>query len=222
MPETSLEIETQFIQDVPARSTPFALAGYLCQRREALSIALDRMAADPHVLSEAAHALLGTLRRGGKVLAVGNGGSAAEAQHFAGELVGRFKRERAPFAVLALTNDSAIMTAVANDYGFDQVFARQVGGLGKPGDLLLAFSTSGESANVVAAAGAAKSCGMKVVAVTADHQSRLQTLSDVTIRVPVAETALAQELHLIVIHALCDVVEAELSDGAPFECEMSR
>ena len=142
---------------------------------------------------------------------MGNGGSAAEAQHLAAELVGRFKRERMPYAVISLATDTAILTAIANDYGYQDVFARQLRALGQPGDLLIAFSTSGESENVLRAAEAGHQCLLKVVAVTGERPSRLEALSDVTVRVPCIDTAVAQELHMVVTHILCDIAETWLS-----------
>src|SRR5579885_2117366 len=124
----------------------------LALRRRVLDDALLQFAARAQALAQIAKLLVGTLRAGHKVLVAGNGGSAAEAQHFAAELVGRFKRERLPYAVIALTTDSSILTSVANDYGYEHVFSRQVAALGQPGDLLLAFSTSGASPNVIRAA----------------------------------------------------------------------
>jgi len=162
-------------------------------------------------LTEVAARLIETLRTGHKVLVAGNGGSAAEAQHFAAELVGRFKRERAPYAVLSLTTDTSILTAVANDYGYQDVFARQVLAFGQPGDMLVAFSTSGESENLLRAATAAQHCMMAIIAVTGDRPSRLECLADVTVRVPTVDTAITQELHMIVTHILCDIAESELA-----------
>ena len=144
------------------------------------------------------------------MLVAGNGGSAAEAQHFAAELMGRFKHERMPYAVLSLTTDTATITAISNDYGYQDVFARQVRALGHPGDLLIAFSTSGESENLVRAAMVGQQCLMTVVAVTGDRPSRLEHRADITVRVPVVDTAATQELHMVVTHILCDVVEARL------------
>lgn len=191
-----------------------AVVSALLERRSALDAALIQFASRATPLSEAAARLVETLRGGYKVLVAGNGGSAAEAQHFAAELVGRFKRERAPYAVLSLTTDTSILTAVANDYGYEEVFARQVQAFGRPGDLFVAFSTSGESANLLRAAAACRQCAMAIVAVTGDRVSRLGRLADVTVRVPVTETAAAQELHMIVTHILCDIAEAELVKGA--------
>ena len=200
-----------------------AVVGALASRRAVLDGALAGLAARSTVLADVAARLVDTLRTGHKVLVAGNGGSAAQAQHFAAELVGRFKRERAPYAVLSLTTDTAILTAVANDYGYTEVFARQVRALGQPGDLLVAFSTSGESENVVRAAAAAHRHGMAVAAVTSGRPSRLGRLADVTVRVPVVDTAVVQELHMAVTHILCDIVESELAARpAAFQAERER
>ncbi len=180
-------------------------------RRNRLDGALGQFAERSASLAKAAGWLIETLRNGNKVFVAGNGGSAAEAQHFAAELVGRFKRERQPYAVLALTTDTSILTAIANDYGYHEVFARQVMGLSQPGDLLVTFSTSGESENLIQAAVTAQQCLMRVIAITGKRPSRLESHAGVTVRVPSTDTAIAQELHMIVTHILCDLVEAELS-----------
>jgi D-sedoheptulose 7-phosphate isomerase len=183
----------------------------LTHRAVALSDGLGALRERADLVAAVAETLVGALRSGGKVLVVGNGGSAAEAQHFATELVGRFKRERAAYAVLALSVDGAVLTAVANDYGYAEVFARQVRALGRPEDVLLAFSTSGESDNVVRAARAARACGLSVVALTGAAPSRLEELADLAIRVPTTDTPLAQELHVVLLHLLCDLIETELA-----------
>ncbi len=188
-----------------------AVAAALAARRVVLHEAYAQLAVRSGRLAEAAERLVRGLRGGHKVLVAGNGGSAAEAQHFAAELVGRFKRERAPFAALALTTDSSILTAIANDYGYADVFARQVIGLGQPGDVLIAYSTSGESENLVRAAQAARGQQMTVIAVTGDRRSRLEKLSDVAVRIPLTDTAVVQELHMAVTHILCDIAEVELA-----------
>ena len=182
-------------------------------RRNLLESALAQFATRSAPLAKVAAWLIETLRNGNKVFVAGNGGSAAEAQHFAAELVGRFKRERSPYAVLALTTDTSILTAIANDYGYEEVFARQVVGLSQPGDLLVTFSTSGESENLVRAAVAAQQCQVRVIAITGERSSRLGRHAGVTLRVPSTDTAIAQELHMIVTHILCDLVEAELAGG---------
>lgn len=176
-----------------------------------LDAALTQLIMRSGILTEVAARLVETLRSGHKVLVAGNGGSAAEAQHFAAELVGRFKRERAPYAVLSLTTDTSILTAIANDYGYHDVFARQVSALGQAGDLFVAFSTSGESENLVRAAKAARQRQVSVVAITGDRPSRLGRLAELTVQVPVTDTAFAQELHMVVTHILCDIAESELS-----------
>ena len=188
-----------------------SISSALASRQSALDTALVRLKLGTATLSEIAARLVETLRSGHKVLIAGNGGSAAGAQHLAAELIGRFKREREAYAVISLTTDTAILTAVANDYGYQDVFARQVSGLGQPGDLFIAFSTSGESENLARAASAARKQQMVTIAVTGDRPSRLERLADLTVRVPSVDTALVQELHLVVTHLLCDVVESELA-----------
>lgn len=180
-------------------------------RRNLLDNALAQFGTCVATLAKVATWVIETLRNGNKVFVAGNGGSAAEAQHFAAELVGRFKRERSAYAVLSLTTDTSILTAIANDYGYEEVFARQVVGLSQPGDLLVTFSTSGESENLIRAAVAAQQCLMRVIAITGDQPSRLERQADLTLRVPATDTAIAQELHMIVTHILCDLVETELS-----------
>jgi D-sedoheptulose 7-phosphate isomerase len=161
----------------------------------------------------AVQALLACVTSGGKVLACGNGGSAADAQHFAAEFVGRFERERPELGALALTTDSSILTAVANDYSFLQIFSKQVRALGQPGDVLLAISTSGNSANVIAAIEAAHEREMTIVALTGRGGGKIGQLlrdTDVHICVPHERTARIQEVHLLVLHCLCDGVDNQL------------
>jgi D-sedoheptulose 7-phosphate isomerase len=147
------------------------------------------------------------LAAGGQVLVCGNGGSAAESQHFAAELSGRYRRERRALAALALTVDTSALTAIGNDYGFDHVFARQVEAYGRPGDVLLLLSTSGRSANVVAAAHAGRTGGLHVVALTGHDAGPLRSVAHEVLAVPETDTARVQEVHLTVLHALCDEVE---------------
>jgi D-sedoheptulose 7-phosphate isomerase len=162
---------------------------------------------------DAVSALVGCITGGGKVLACGNGGSAADAQHFAAELVGRFERERPELPAIALTTDTSLMTAIANDYSFEQVFAKQVRALGGKGDVLLAISTSGNSPNVVAAVQAAQEREMRIIALTGKGGGRMGELlapGDVHLCVPHDRTARIQEVHLLTIHCLCDAIDATL------------
>jgi D-sedoheptulose 7-phosphate isomerase len=164
-------------------------------------------------IEAAVQALLACVTSGGKVLACGNGGSASDAQHFAAEFVGRFERERPELAAVALTTDSSILTAIANDYDFKVVFSRQVRALGQPGDVLLAISTSGNSANVIAAIEAAHEREMVVVGLSGHGGGRMAQVlrdTDVHICVPSERTARIQEVHILALHCLCDAVDSQL------------
>lgn len=164
-------------------------------------------------IAAAVHAILASVTSGGKVLACGNGGSAADAQHFAAEFVGRYERERPELAAIALTTDSSILTAIANDYDYKLIFSKQVRALGGAGDVLLAISTSGNSDNVMAAVEAAHERDMIVVALTGKGGGKIgQVLreTDVHISVPHERTARIQEVHLLVLHCICDGVDAQL------------
>ena len=156
------------------------------------------------------------LKAGGKVLACGNGGSAADAQHFAAELVNRFEAERPPLAALALTTDSSNLTSIANDYAWEQVFAKQLRALGRRGDVLLAISTSGNSKNVLEALPVAHELGVRVIALTGNGGGKMASqlaAGDVHICVPHNTTARIQEVHLLVLHCLCDAIDFELFGG---------
>jgi D-sedoheptulose 7-phosphate isomerase len=164
-------------------------------------------------IAAAVQAVMGCITAGGKVLACGNGGSASDAQHFAAEFIGRFERERPGLAAIALTTDSSILTAVGNDYDFSQVFSKQVQALGSPGDVLLAISTSGNSANVLAAVEAAHAKDMTVIALTGRGGGKMGALltdTDVHICVPHERTARIQEVHILAIHCICDAVDLQL------------
>jgi D-sedoheptulose 7-phosphate isomerase len=164
-------------------------------------------------LARAAEILIECLRRGGKVLLFGNGGSAADAQHFAAELVSRFRRERPGLAAVALTTDTSILTAIGNDYGFERVFVRQVEALARPGDVAVAISTSGNSPNVLAACEAARARGLATIGFTGERGGALHTWVDVCLRAGSDETPRIQEVHITAAHALCEVVEQALFDA---------
>jgi D-sedoheptulose 7-phosphate isomerase len=164
-------------------------------------------------ISDAVSAIVGCITGGGKVLACGNGGSASDAQHFAAEFVGRFERERPGLAALALTTDTSILTAIGNDYDFNVIFSKQVQALGSPGDVLLAMTTSGNSANVLAAVDAAHAKEMTVIALTGRGGGKIReqlTETDVHICVPHERTARIQEVHLLTLHCICDAVDLQL------------
>ena len=164
-------------------------------------------------LEAAIRAMAASLRAGGKIMACGNGGSAADSQHFAAELLNRFEKERPPLAAVALTTDTSTLTSIANDYRYEDIFAKQVQGLGRPGDVLLAISTSGNSPNVIEAIHAAHQRGIAVVALTGKKGGRMAALladSDIHLCVPADRTARIQEVHLLAIHCLCDGIDALL------------
>ena len=161
-------------------------------------------------IAKASHAMVECLKNGGKILTCGNGGSAGDSQHFAAELIGRFEREREELAAIALTTDTSILTAVANDYSFDAIFSKQVRGLGKSGDVLFAISTSGNSKNVVAAIEAAHLKGMHVVGMTGRNGGKIAGLmaaGDVLLNVDSQVTTRIQEVHLLTLHCLCDAID---------------
>ncbi|MBC3862740.1 phosphoheptose isomerase [Undibacterium jejuense] len=167
-------------------------------------------------ISQAVELMFQALSNGNKILACGNGGSAADCQHFAAELVGRFERERLPLPAMALTTDSSIMTAIANDYSFQEVFSKQVQAFGQSGDILLAISTSGNSPGVINAINAALERDMRVVALTGKGGGEVKNLlgeMDVHICVPHDKTARIQEVHLLTIHCICDGIDTALFGG---------
>ena len=180
---------------------------------DSAKLKLDAAEALAPAIARAASLMTESLFADGRILACGNGGSAADAQHFAAELVGRFERERPELPALSLATDTSLLTAIANDYAFEQVFAKQVRALGAKGDVLLAISTSGNSPNVMAAAAAAHEREMRIVALTGKGGGRLGELlapEDVHICVPHPRTMRIQEVHLLVIHCLCDAIDATL------------
>ena len=160
--------------------------------------------------AEIAALITRTLRHGGKLLIAGNGGSAADAQHIAAEFVGRFKMQRNPLPAIALTTDTSVLTAVGNDYGFEQVFARQIVGLGRPGDCFLALSTSGRSPNVLTALTTARAHGIATIGLTGEKGEAMRPTCDLLLSAPSAESDLVQQIHMVVAHAVCGIVEREL------------
>lgn len=187
-----------------------AIAAYFHRAVEALG----RAAGDGELLAKVlaiADAITQALRSGGKLLIAGNGGSAAHAQHIAAELLSRFVLERQALPAIALTADTSVLTAIGNDYGFESVFARQVRGLGRPGDVFLAVSTSGRSRNVLAALKAAREIGLVTVGFTGAGGAPMSALCDLCFVVPLEETAVIQQIHMVAAHALCGLVERDLS-----------
>jgi D-sedoheptulose 7-phosphate isomerase len=174
---------------------------------------LDAMAADDALCEATARVValsVAALRAGGKILLCGNGGSAADAQHWAGELVSRFHYDRPGLPAIALTTDSSILTAIGNDYGYDRVFARQVEALGRSGDVLYAISTSGNSPNVVAALDAARARGIATIGFTGQGGGQMNALCDLCLRIPSSVTPRVQEGHEVLGHAICEMIEAAM------------
>ncbi len=164
------------------------------------------------LLEEMAGLLIESLRAGGKILVFGNGGSAADAQHIAGELLGRFRRERRAFAVLALSTDTSTITAIGNDYSFEKIFSRQVEGLIRPGDVAWALTTSGNSANVVLGLQTAKKLRAKTIAFSGGDGGKAAQLADLCLVIPANHTPRIQEAHQLAYHILCDLTESALAD----------
>ena len=161
-------------------------------------------------LLEVAKVASSTIKAGHKIMLCGNGGSAADSQHIAAELIGRFEKERRSMSAIALTTDTSALTAIGNDYGYDQVFARQVEGLGQSGDLLIGISTSGNSKNVVKAMEVAQSKGIRTVALVGDKpEGAMQAIADYVLAAPSTNTARIQECHILIMHTLCQLVESE-------------
>ena len=187
--------------------------GHFLESMAAKQLAMEVL---PGTIAQAAESMVACLMNEGKILACGNGGSAADAQHFAAEMVGRFEKERPGLAALSLATDTSALTAIGNDYDFERVFSKQVRALGQDGDLLLALSTSGNSLNVIEAIHAAHERQMGVIALTGRDGGQiadLMTADDILINVPVERTARIQEVHITIIHALRDAVDYMLLGG---------
>lgn len=186
-----------------------AVIDYLLQSRDTIQAAIN----DPEfcrVVGDIAELTTEALRGGGKLLLAGNGGSAGDAQHIAGEMLSRLNFDRAPAAAIALTTDSSVLTAIANDYGYDRVFERQILGLGCPGDVLIAISTSGRSANILRAIDAAREKRLAVVGFTGRTGGEMAALCDLCLRAPSDATPLIQQVHITVGHIICGIVEERL------------
>jgi D-sedoheptulose 7-phosphate isomerase len=178
--------------------------------------AIERAALDVHLLESArkiADAIVKALRGGHKLLIAGNGGSAADAQHIAAEIVGRYKKDRPAYAAIALTTDTSALTAIANDYGFERIFSRQVEGLGQRGDVLLAITTSGHSQNILAALKAARSQGLVTVGFTGAKGAGLAASCDHLLVAPSDDTAVIQQIHMAFAHGICEVIEQTLTQS---------
>jgi phosphoheptose isomerase len=171
----------------------------------------ERARQSPQPVLDAAEAIIGAMRGGGKLLIFGNGGSASDAQHVAAECVGRFQRERAAMAALALTTDTSVLTSIGNDYAFDRIFARQIEALGRTGDVALGISTSGASLNVVAALEAARALGLQTIALTGRDGGAVGRAAAIHVNVPSASTARVQEVHRTLLHMICDIVERSIA-----------
>jgi D-sedoheptulose 7-phosphate isomerase len=185
----------------------------IAARIEQTRTALAALAANPGALARAIEMVTAVCRAGNKVLIFGNGGSAAEAQHIAAELVNRMSLDRAPLAAIALATDGAVVTSIANDYSFREIFVKQVEGLGRPGDLCWGLSTSGRSPNVIAALRRAGELGLKRLAMTGRPGAEIETVADLCLCVDSPSTPVVQEVHLCLAHIVCDAVERELFGG---------
>ncbi|WP_295848409.1 D-sedoheptulose 7-phosphate isomerase [Tardiphaga sp.] len=183
---------------------------------EASGAAMQRAAGDATLLAAChavATAIVAALRAGNKLLLIGNGGSAADAQHIAAEIVGRYKLERPGYAAIALTTDTSALTSIANDYGFERVFSRQVEGLGQRGDVLMALSTSGRSPNILTALSKARELGMVTVGCTGVNGEAMRAHCDHLLMSPSDDTPVIQQIHLVALHGICDEVERAMMRG---------
>ena len=185
------------------------IVDYLVRSRDTIQAAID----DPdfcRAVQDIAEVTVETLRNGGKLLLAGNGGSAGDAQHIAGEIVSRLNYDRAPGAAIALTTDTSVLTAIANDYGYDRVFERQILGLGRAGDVLIAISTSGRSPNILRALGAAREQRLHVIGFTGRTGGKMPPLCDLCLHAPSDSTLLIQQIHITAGHIICGLVEEQL------------
>ena len=175
--------------------------------QESIAIKEQLLKSDVPLIEQMALKISECLKSGGKLLFIGNGGSASDSQHLAAEFVGRYEKERRPLAAVALTTDTSILTAVGNDYGFEKIFERQIEALGRKGDVLFAISTSGNSKNILRGVQKAKQLGVYVIGLTGGAGGELKTLADLTLVVPSKKTSRIQETHILVGHILCECVD---------------
>lgn len=199
-------------QEGPMIDSSDTIAAYFRRSSEAL----NRAAGDPGVreaIGKSAGVIARAFRSGAKLLIAGNGGSAADAQHIAGELLSRFGFDRDPLPAIALTTDTSVLTAIGNDYGYERTFERQVRGLGRSGDVFLALSTSGRSPNVLLALKAARDLGITTIGFTGDGRRDMAAYCDICLAAPSGETPVIQQIHMIAAHAICAIVEQELFGG---------
>ena len=178
---------------------------------DAAAVQLATAERSAETILAAAEAIRGALARGGKILVFGNGGSAADSQHFAAELVGRFRLARRALAAIALTTDTSVITSIANDFAYEQVFVRQIQALGRAGDLAFGISTSGHSPNVLAALAEARGMDLTTIALVGTHTKGVDEIADVVISIPAESTARIQESHLTALHAICELVEDDFA-----------
>ena len=189
------------------------MRAYLVSQIEEAGKVMDAMRGDERIasaMSAAARACIDCLRAGGKILLAGNGGSAADAQHIAGELVSRFNYDRPGLAAIALTTDTSILTAIGNDYGYERLFSRQVQALGRKGDVFIGYSTSGKSPNILNGLQEARRLGMVCIGFTGNREAPMRQMCDHVFEVPSAETPKIQEGHLVLGHILCGLIEREI------------
>ena len=179
--------------------------------KDSINVKEKLLSGSINTISQIADQIITSLKKGGKLIIFGNGGSAADAQHIAAELIGRFQKERRALAALALTTNTSVLTALANDYGYETVFSRQLEALADKKDVVLAISTSGKAKNVIEAVKLAKSIGIKTIAFTGQRGGELAKLADIALIVPAKITARIQEAHITVGHILCELIEYELT-----------
>jgi D-sedoheptulose 7-phosphate isomerase len=188
------------------------LAGILSEIQESIAVKEELAGGASQLIADAARMIIASMQSGGKLIVFGNGGSAADAQHLSAELVGRYRQDRKAFPAIALTTDSSALTSISNDYGFDAIFSRQLEAIGKPGDVVVAISTSGNSPNVLLALATAKKLGIASIGLTGKSGGKLRSSVDVCLSVPSDSTPRIQEAHGLVIHILSGLIERALTN----------